>query len=61
MWQHRRLRRDIFLGCGIITESADNVKKSLTSPLVGRGRKKSERHPGELHVEIVTFDDLIKA
>jgi len=54
----KRLFRDKFLGCAVIAESADNAVRSISSPLVGRGRKQSERHPGELKCTAVTYDDL---
>lgn len=61
VWQHRVLLRDTFLGTAVITESADGTKKSISCPLVGRGLKKAERHPGELNVEVVTYDDLLQS
>jgi len=57
----RRFFRDHFLGCAVIGETQSNTTRSVQSPLVGRGRKQSERHPGELSITITTYDDLTAA
>jgi hypothetical protein len=58
LWESRWLR-DNFLGCAVVAAgSADNQTVSIKSPLVGRGLKREDRHPGEVTLSLVTFDDL---
>jgi hypothetical protein len=58
LWESRWLR-DNFLGCAVVAAgSADNQTVSIKSPLVGRGLKREDRHPGEVTISLVTFDDL---
>jgi len=49
------------LGSAFITGSADNKPVSMRSPLVGRGHKEQERHPGELHLTVTTYDGVESA
>ena len=46
------------MGCAVITGAADNEAQSLKLPLVGRGSKAYDKHPGELRVTCATYDDL---
>lgn len=50
--------KDHFQGCAVITGAADNETLSMKCPLVGRGSKQAEKHPGELKIIIVTYNDL---
>ncbi|ODN01183.1 Calpain-5 [Orchesella cincta] len=61
LWENRTLQRDHFLGNAVLTGSADNQMTSVKAPLVGRGQKQSERHPGEMKVVFITYDDLSSA
>lgn len=58
LWENKMIQRDHFLGNAILTGAADNQLVSVKAPLVGRGNKHSEQHPGELRVKMVTYDDL---
>ncbi|CAG7838641.1 unnamed protein product [Allacma fusca] len=57
VWEDR-IFRDKFLGCAVISGSADNQTLSIKSPLVGRGNNEQERHPGELRLTVTTYDDV---
>ncbi|CAL8072205.1 unnamed protein product [Orchesella dallaii] len=61
LWENRMLQRDHFLGNAVLTGAADNQMTSVKAPLVGRGQKQSERHPGEMKITFITYDDLNSA
>ena len=46
------------MGLAVVSGSADNQTLSIKSPLVGKGRKQSERRPGDLMLTITTYDDV---
>jgi calpain-5 len=56
IWE-RRLLRDTFLGCAYVSGSADNETQTTKSPLVGKGQKMEEKHPGELRITVTTYDE----
>lgn len=57
LWE-KKVLKDVFLGCAVITGAADNEVLSSKLPLVGRGSKVTDRHPGEIKVTVATYDDL---
>lgn len=57
LWE-KKILRDKFLGCAVIASAADNDTISMKCPLVGKGRHKNDKHPGFLHLQVATYDDL---
>ncbi|XP_037052376.1 calpain-5-like [Bradysia coprophila] len=57
LWE-KKVLRDTFLGCAVIASPADNDTIGMKCPLVGRGRNKNDKHPGLVHLQVATYDDL---
>lgn len=57
LWE-KKILRDTFLGCAVIVSPADNDTIGMKCPLVGKGKHKSDKHPGLLHLQVATYDDL---
>lgn len=57
LWE-KKILRDRFLGRAVIVSPADNDTIGMKCPLVGKGRRKNDKHPGLLHLQVATYDDL---